>query len=552
MNFRGSGRYIPRYDTTPPPESESEEDVGDLNFDDVFAHGHDQQRQQQQHHHQNNQHGQRLLQQQHGNQPRAPPTPAADPGHHGIAPQETRAFGYRAPGGYQANANTNHEEEEQLIFDLDLEDDANDDYVYNDHHRRRHAAPPVEDGPGENLRRRQECIEELSAEVVRQQRYVNHLREKLQFGPFPEADGGREGVRGALGMAQEALRTLREALMDAELEGEQRGDRLERGDRHRLVGGRLVEEAGGENNGHGSGDAVERRRGRGRARRRQQGPDPAARRQTEQNLAQLRETEMQMRWAGATPEDLRHVVEEIKYLQDVLDGRYLTWGRGKSLSPSSTTASASSTSSSPATSASPITSPPPSPFSAASPNHHRRRHRRRHRHHPKPKHDRTTGCYHPFPALSQQDPRLPPLGVARTEPIELHDAEGPRYLALVTLDNPDPAARRAEEQAVAQGRRAFARYEAGWFTVVQRALACRALTVLSVGPRGAICVVQEGRLDVLGAILKAHEEPFGVKSWTFLGVGVGGAEGFVFCLHKPEEEEGEKKEGGSGGSDDLE
>ena len=38
MNFRGSGRYIPRYDTTPPPESESEEDVGDLNFDDVFAH----------------------------------------------------------------------------------------------------------------------------------------------------------------------------------------------------------------------------------------------------------------------------------------------------------------------------------------------------------------------------------------------------------------------------------------------------------------------------------------------------------------------------------
>lgn len=141
--------------------------------------------------------------------------------------------------------------------------------------------------------------------------------------------------------------------------------------------------------------------------------------------------------------------------------------------------------------------------------------------------------------------------MARTEPVELHDAEGPRHLALVTLDNPDPAARRAEEQAVAQARRAFARYEAGWFTVVQRALACRALTVLSVGPRGAICAVQEGRPDVLGAILKAREEPFGVKSWTFLGVGVGGAEGFVFCLHKPEEEEKGKKEGG-GDDDDLE
>ncbi|KAL0262293.1 hypothetical protein SLS55_003735 [Diplodia seriata] len=525
MNFRGSARYIPRYDDHPPPVEDGEDVVGDLDFDIVFAHGHDQQQQQQHRRHRNQPHGLR-------------PAPAADPALRGLDPQEMMQFGIRIPDRHGANANRRNviddvedEEEEQLIFDFDLEDDdKNYHYPYNvnryhdhDYYHLPGVLPPArgelpagDNNLGENpARRRREHIRDLAAQVARQQRYVDNFRQQLLFGPHAPAEGGIEGWRRGLGRAEDALRVLRETLR---VEQEQVGDEHEQDQNGGAVG-----DVGGGNNDDGGDEGDQPERHGDRRRRQQRGIDPAHRREMEQDLAELREIELQLRWSGAAPEELRHVAEEMQQLQDTLDGRYETWGRGRSLSPSSSPTGSSASSSSSTTISSQDRRPKRKPI-------------------PPP------GCYHPHPPLSAEDPRLPPPHVAHTTPTALHDAEGPRYLALVTLDNPHPTARAAERDTLARARQAFARYEAPWCTVVERAMGGGALVPLSSGPKGTVFVVQEGRVDVVGAMLKAREEPSAVRSWRLLGVGVGGAEGWTFCLHKREKrKKGGKEEGGKGG-----
>ncbi|EKG15909.1 hypothetical protein MPH_06875 [Macrophomina phaseolina MS6] len=212
---------------------------------------------------------------------------------------------------------------------------------------------------------------------------------------------------------------------------------------------------------------------------------------------------------GADPRELEEVDGEIRYLRDILAGRF---------AGPAPAAAASSSSSSP---------------SSGGSGRSRRAVRRRQR-----KNREELGCYHGPTPLSDEDPRLPPTNVGRVEPVELYDKEGPRFLAFVTLDNPAPEARREEERVTKKANDMYKRYEAEFFTVIERALDSRALSVVSSGPRGVIWAIEAGREDVLGAMLRAREEPFGIMSWRMLGVGKGSSDRMVFCLHKSDDDEG--------------
>ncbi|GME46124.1 uncharacterized protein LTHEOB_5532 [Neofusicoccum parvum] len=408
-----------------------------------------------------------------------------------------------------------------MIFDFDL-DDGNDGHVVPAIVQR---DPPIE----------HDYIANLTAQVTRQQRYVTNIRDQLDLPAG--GNGGRRGVGVALRQAEGALRTLQEALEEAQnqhdadpLEPREQAADGDAGDLQDRGGGPPrpnAQEQGDADSADDEDEGADGLRGRQRRRsrsrhRRPPGLDPAARRQTERSLERLREALQQMRWMGAAPREQHEVAAEIAYLQDVLAGRFARWGRGARQHSGTNSASSASPSS-------------PSPSSDG---RRRRRHRAR----------RELGCYAPPSPLSAEDPRLPPRGAAREQPVELWDAEGPRFLMLLLLDNPAAAAaaRRRELERVARER--FARYrEAQFFTVVERAMEGGALQGLSSGPRGVIWVVEAGREDVVGALLRAREEPFGIRSWEVLGAGVGAAEGVIFVLHDGGgEEESESGDGGSG------
>lgn len=398
------------------------------------------------------------------------------------------------------------DDDDPLIFEFDLDDaDAAERERERDaFQQRRRADAPVrqenddDDEPGGQHAR------DLAARVARQQRYVDNVRDQLglQAGGY----GGEAEREALLRQAVEALETLREALEQVQVNDRRAGD----GD----GGGGVPHVEGlpiGPRN-HEDIDDDEVDGVRGREEQAPRGLDPAARREVQAELARLMEMQAQLRWMDADAGDLEEMEAEIRYLRDVLAGRYAALVR--SPSPSSSSSEGGSGGS-------------------------RRGRKRRQRG------TELIGCYHGPNPLSDEDPRLPPPGVARTEPVELYDAEGPRYLALVTLDNPAPGARREEERVIEKAKDMFKRYEAQFFTVMERAIDSRALSELSTGPRGAIWVIEAGREDVLGAMLRAREDPFRIMSWEVLGVGRGGSEGMVFCLHKADD----RRESEGSGSD---
>ncbi len=140
--------------------------------------------------------------------------------------------------------------------------------------------------------------------------------------------------------------------------------------------------------------------------------------------------------------------------------------------------------------------------------------------------------------LSDEDPRLPPRGVAQHETIDLHDNAGFAVHRLhVTLDNPD-----AEAQQLADAARATAAEKRAGNAhiapeaLVQAALESEALEPFSEGPRGTIFVIRNGREDLLAALQEVDEfvgrgEEGG--GWDLLGVGAGGSEGRLYMLRRP-------------------
>lgn len=400
------------------------------------------------------------------------------------------------------------DDDDPLIFDFDLDDaDAAERERERDaFQQRRRADSPVrqendeDDGdPGGQHAR------DLAARVARQQRYVDNVRDQLglQAGGY----GGETEREALLRQAEEALETLRKALEQVQVNDRRAGGRDGGGGVPHVeglpIGPRNHEDIDDD-------DGVDG--GRGRGEQAPRGLDLTARREVQAELARLMEMQAQLRWMDADAGDLEEMEAEIRYLRDVLAGRYAALVR--SPSPSSSSSEGGSGGS-------------------------RRGRKRRQRG------TELIGCYHGPNPLSDEDPRLPPPGVARTEPVELYDAEGPRYLALVTLDNPAPEARREEERVIEKAKDMFKRYEAQFFTVMERAIDSRALSELSTGPRGAIWVIEAGREDVLGAMLRAREDPFRIMSWKVLGVGRGGSEGMVFCLHKADD----RRESEGSGSD---
>lgn len=137
----------------------------------------------------------------------------------------------------------------------------------------------------------------------------------------------------------------------------------------------------------------------------------------------------------------------------------------------------------------------------------------------------------PSPALSAEDPRLPPAGTSQLDPITLYSPDGyATHLLTLTLSNPHAFAKTALQQArdAAHTRRSRNAHVPA-DVLVGNAARNGTFQHVSTGPRGRIWVVEREREDVLLALEEMGEFEGGV--WELLGVGVGGSEGRLFVVH---------------------
>ncbi|KAF2087594.1 hypothetical protein K490DRAFT_56695 [Saccharata proteae CBS 121410] len=137
------------------------------------------------------------------------------------------------------------------------------------------------------------------------------------------------------------------------------------------------------------------------------------------------------------------------------------------------------------------------------------------------------------PVLSQEDPRLPPRGIANDDHVALYDDFGPRHLLLVTLDNPSPnaVARAQHRKDLARLARIRTGSEVDVAKMIQAGVDGKAFDFVSAGPRGDVWWVRRGKEEVVDAVLGL--EVWEGRMWVLLGVGRGGDEGDSFVLHTP-------------------